>query len=97
MRFPKQEYRSGLPFSSSGDLLNPGVEPGSPTLQADSSLSEPPGTLYITVFLRAKTLIKQAGGQTAHSGLLLPKQCIQTHVLLQCTKFVPYLHGIFLG
>ena len=40
-------------------------------MQADSSLSEPPGMLYITVFLRTKTLIKQAGGQTVHSGLQL--------------------------
>ena len=61
MRFPRQEYWSGLPFSSPGDLLNPGIEPGSPTLQADSLLSEPPGMLYITVFLRTKTLIKQIG------------------------------------
>ena len=40
--FPKQEYCSGLPFPSSGDLSDPGIKPGSPTLQADSLLSEPP-------------------------------------------------------
>jgi len=40
--FPRQEYRSGLPFPSPGDLLNPGIEPGSPTFQADSLPSEPP-------------------------------------------------------
>ena len=34
---------SGLPFPSSGDLLNPGIAPESLTLQADSSPSEPPG------------------------------------------------------
>ena len=33
----------GLPFLSPGDLLNPGTEPGSPALQADSLLSGPPG------------------------------------------------------
>ena len=33
----------GLPFPSPGDLLNPGIEPGSPALQADALLSEPPG------------------------------------------------------
>ena len=33
----------GLPFPSPGDLPNPGIEPGSPTLQADSLPSEPPG------------------------------------------------------
>ena len=43
MGFPRQEYWSALPFSSPGDLLNPGFESGSPVLQADSLLSEPPG------------------------------------------------------
>ena len=38
-----QECRSGQPFPSPGDLPNPGIEPGSPTFQADSSPSEPPG------------------------------------------------------
>ena len=39
--FSRQEYWSGLPFPSPGDLLNPGVEPGSPALKADSLPSEP--------------------------------------------------------
>ena len=43
MGFSRQEYRSGLPFPSPGDLLNPGIKPGSPTLQADSLPSVPPG------------------------------------------------------
>ena len=42
MGFSRQEYRSGLPFPSPGDLPDPGVEPGSPELQADTLLSEPP-------------------------------------------------------
>ena len=37
-----QEYWSGLLFPPPGDLLNPGIEPGSPTLQVDSLPSEPP-------------------------------------------------------
>ena len=41
--FSRQEYWSGLPFSSSEDLPDPGIEPQSPTLQADSLPSEPPG------------------------------------------------------
>ena len=41
MEFPKQEYWSGLPCLAPGDLPNPGIEPRSPTLQADSLLSEP--------------------------------------------------------
>ena len=42
MGLPRQEYWSGLPFPSPGDLPDPGIEPGSPTLQVDSLLTEPP-------------------------------------------------------
>ena len=48
MGFRRQEYWSGLPFLSPGDLLNPGIEPMSlvsPELQADSLLSESPDML----------------------------------------------------
>ena len=41
--FSRQEYWSGLLFPSPGDLLNPGIKPGSPVLQADALSSEPPG------------------------------------------------------
>ena len=41
--FPRQEYWSGLPFPSSGYLPDPGIEPESPTLRADTLTSEPPG------------------------------------------------------
>ena len=44
---PRQEYWSDLPFPSPGDLPNPGIEPGSLELQADSSPFEPPGMLII--------------------------------------------------
>ena len=43
MGFSRQEYWSGSPFPSPGDLPNPGIEPGSPALQADALPSEPPG------------------------------------------------------
>ena len=43
MGFPRQEYWSGLPFHSPGDLPDPGMEPRSLALQADSLLSYPPG------------------------------------------------------
>ena len=42
MGFSRPEYWSGLPFPAPGDLPDPGIEPGSPTLQADSLPSEPP-------------------------------------------------------
>ena len=41
--------RSGLPFPSPGDLPDPGIEPGSPSLEADTLTSEPPGKMNITV------------------------------------------------
>ena len=43
MGSPRQEYWSELPFTSSGDLPNPGIEPGLPALQADSLPRKPPG------------------------------------------------------
>ena len=43
MGFSRQQHWSGLPFPSPGYLPNPGRKPGSPTLQADASPSEPPG------------------------------------------------------
>ena len=43
MGFSRQEYWSGLPFPSPGDLPDPGIERRSPTLQADSLPCEPPG------------------------------------------------------
>ena len=43
MGFPRQEYWSGLPFPSPGNLPNAGIEPGSPALQADSLPAEPLG------------------------------------------------------
>ena len=36
MGFSRQEYWSGLPFPSPGDLPDPGIEPGSPALEADA-------------------------------------------------------------
>ena len=48
MEFSRQEYWSELPFPSPGDLPHPGTEHGSPALQADSLLSEPPGKPHFT-------------------------------------------------
>ena len=42
MEFSRREYWSGLPFPSPGDLPDPGIEPRTPALQADSLLSESP-------------------------------------------------------
>ena len=47
MGFSRQEYWSGLPFPSPGDLPDPGIESRSPTLQADPLTSAPPGKPHI--------------------------------------------------
>ena len=53
MEFFRQEYCSGLPFPSLGDLSDPGIEPRPPALQADSLLSEPPGEATLGPFFTA--------------------------------------------
>ena len=52
--FSRQEYWSGLPCPSPGDLPNPGIKPRSSTLQADSLPSEPPGNPKSTILLFKK-------------------------------------------
>ena len=47
MGFSRQEYWSGVPFPSPGDLPASGIEPGSPALQTDALPSEPPGKSQI--------------------------------------------------
>ena len=59
MGFSRQEYWSGLPFPSPGDPPNPGIEPGSPALEADALTSEPPGkagrdVAYLKVWRKAR-------------------------------------------
>ena len=52
--FSRQEYWSALPFPSPGDLPDPGIEPGSATLEADALTSESPGkpqeALYMCIY-----------------------------------------------
>jgi len=66
MGFFRQEYCSGLPFPSPGDLPKPGIEPRSPALQADSLPSEPSG----------KGGPGSQSGQGARSHMPLPRVCM---------------------
>ena len=69
MGFSRQEYWSGLPFPSPGDLPNPGMELGSPALQTDSLPTELRGKLlYLTLnpvarffFFKLKTIVALDG------------------------------------
>ena len=51
MGFSRQEYWSGLPFPSPGDLPYPGIEPRSPAFQADPLTSEPPGKPSVRAYV----------------------------------------------
>ena len=68
-----QEHWSGLPFPSPGDLPNPGIEPWSPALQADSLPSELPGkstytTTRKTIVLTRRTFVDKGWQKTiAHT------------------------------
>ena len=55
----QQEYWSGLPFPSPGHLPESGIEPGSPALQVDSSPSEPPGKIWLSLLLLWILLFKE--------------------------------------
>ena len=76
MEFSRQEYWSGLPFPSPGDLpdtgIEPrsppdtGIEPRSPTLQADSLSFEPAGKLLLFFFIALRT---EANGSRAGESL----------------------------
>ena len=57
MEFSRPEYRSGEPFPSPGDLPNPGIEPRSPTLQADSLPAE-----YATKYISARACFWEVHG-----------------------------------
>ena len=67
--FCRQEYWSGLPFPSPGDLPNPGIEPRYPTLEADTLTSEPPGKPFIIGNWNAKVGSQEAPGVTDKFGL----------------------------
>ena len=60
MGFSRQERWSGLPCRPPGDLPNPGIERRSPTLQADSLVSEPPGKPFSEFTEKEKDKTKAA-------------------------------------
>ena len=64
--FSRQEYWSGLPFLPPGDLPDPGIEPGSPALQADSLPSELEysSSIYLCIIFKKEMPPLQGVGST---------------------------------
>ena len=89
MGFSKQEYWSGLPFPSSGDLPDPGIEPGSPALQADALPSEP---LFHRIDLICKLLMRSQ--RSTESGNLIN---LETKVFAEATVWILKSVGIMMG
>ena len=81
MGFSRQEYWSGLPCPSPGDLPNPGVEPRPPALQADALPSEPPGTRRgeLHKYVPDKHLKSDPEWEVGRSSLALPTQVNASH------------------
>ena len=77
----RQEDWSGLPFSSPGDLPNPGMEPRSPAMQADSLPAEPPGKPKKTGMGSLSLLQQIFPSQELNRGLLHGKW---THYQVRC-------------
>ena len=102
MEFSRQEYWNGLPFPSPGDLTDPGIEPRSPTLQADSLPSEPlqghaVQLSRVQLFVTPWTTACQASLSITNSRSLLKLMSIESvmpsnHLIL-CHPLLP--HPIF--
>ena len=92
MGFSRQEYWSGVPLPSPGDLPNPGTEPGSPALQTDALPSEPPGK---PIIFRACLIVHYIDVTPCNllTALLLLSIWALSSFLLSSTV----LQGIFLG
>ena len=71
--FSRQECWSDLPFPSSGDLPNLGIEPGSPTLEVDSLPSEPPNH-QTTGFTSYASKVKESESRSVVSNSLPPHE-----------------------
>ena len=88
MEFSRQEYWSGVPFPSPGDLPDPGMEPRSPALQADALSSEPPGLLILYMVV---SICHSQAPSTSH--LPLSPLGIRTLLLYVCVSISAFQIG----
>ena len=99
MEFSRQEYWSGLPFPSPGDLPNPGIEPRSPALQADTLPSEPPGKPRRYRFSRQEHwsgLPFPSPGDLPHPGIKPKSPALQADALPSELLGKPWAKGLIL-
>ena len=101
MEFSRQEYWSGLPIPSPGDLPDPMIKPRSPALQADSLSSEPPGKpqFVLLAFFYASTIFLEFAvfEIVKHSNEIAFKEemkKIYTYKILKMLKLFPHPHGL---
>ena len=87
MGFPRQEYWSGLPYFSPGDLPNPGIElrsPASPTLAVGFFSAEPPGKQVITSLGYPKVLNLESGtGEVLTGDVNIQSYIIIAHMIMK--------------
>ena len=95
--FSRQENWSGLPFPSPGDLPDPGLEPGSPTLQADALLSEPPGKPIHPSKLSSNITSSGIPSKTLAPSLILGtvNYFLFCPPMVPCQSSVTVIHAVF--
>ena len=89
MEFSRQEYRSGLPFSSLRDLSDPGIEPGSPALQADALLSAPLGSSDVEFRYVPKGYLR--GGIILIDNIIMPVKTRNIYSSMALSTRPPFL------
>ena len=103
MGFSNQEYGSGLPFPSPGDLPNPGIKHRSPALQADSLLTELQGKPRICICMcvykymgfPGASMVKHPPANTAESESEVAQSCPTLCNPIDCSLPGSSVHGIF--
>ena len=102
MGFSRQEYWSGLPFHSIGNLLDSGIKPRSPALQADSLLSElpekPHGLLVLTYYLIDQTLLSFSFCSKMGLPSFIVNTCwiFEDSSFLWCFIYIPFFLSVIL-
>ena len=86
--FSRQEYCSGLPFSSPGDLPDPGIKHGAPTLQEDSLPSEPPETILLWCIYVMSTYIPLTRANDALNSVSVHQGSILVWEGWECNQWI---------